>query len=134
MLCCNACEKYYPLGDGMDHGVCSLPEVYFAVDGTSPCVFLLMHKKTCASCSHFENDTACYTARATDDICVGFEDKREVELTTILFEWLKQGTYSRERLLKLCDAFEQTDVYQFVSAHLSDVILNEDISDASGVS
>ena len=29
--------------------------------------------------------------------------------------WLSRGVYSREKVMKLCDEFEETDVYKFIS-------------------
>ena len=115
MLCCGQCKKYMPFGGDDDaKGVCSLPESYFMVDASQPCVYLDSAKRTCKMCSHFGNDTACMTAREDDEACVGFEDQLEVDLMNLLFQWMKRGEYSRTKVEQICIAFEQTPDYRFV--------------------
>ena len=114
MLHCGECEKCFKLGDGSGHGVCSVPESYFPVEKNDECVYLQHPAKTCVMCSHFGTDFACMTATATDSACGGFEDKLEMDVMNILFQWFLRDEYSRAKLEQLCVEFEQTPEYRFV--------------------
>ena len=126
MLYCKDCDKYWKFGGNDDKGVCSLPESYFPVDAEQPCVYLNKKKKTCERCSHFRNDTACFTADKDDEACVGFEDILDGELMLILFQMLKNGEYSRQRIENLCILFEQTPEYRFVFDKLQEEVENNE--------
>ena len=117
MLHCKDCEKYYKFGGDGSHGVCSVPASFFPVEAGMPCVYLNPPKKTCSMCSHFDNDTACMTQEADDTFaseCGAFDDKGEWELEKILFQMLRNGTYSRQLIENICIEFEQTPEYLFV--------------------
>lgn len=117
MLHCKECEKFIRMGGEGKHGVCSLPKSYFPVIEDDSCHYLSSKKKTCKDCTHFENDFACMTAEADDDACCGFKDKLDYEFQNILFEWLKRGEYSRDKVEELCMTFEQTEEYAFIQRH-----------------
>ena len=121
MLICRNCEKYWKCGGDGNDGVCSMPNSFFPVKADQECVYLFTEKVTCKHCWHYANDTACMTCEADDDPCVAFDDVLENAFLNILFSWLKQGTYSREKNQKLCDSFEGTDEYKFVLDHASDI-------------
>lgn len=118
---CNECEYFWKMQSQPDdtdvHGVCSLPESFVPTIADQECVFLAVKPKSCKDCSHFGNDFGCLSAQEDDEICSGFEDVLESRVTEAMFEWLKRGEYSRRKLELLCIAFEQTDVFRFVTEH-----------------
>lgn len=119
MLYCKDCEIFIKFGGNEEEGVCSLPESYFMVKKSDPCVFLQPIKQTCKQCSRFRKDSACFTVSADDDAadCPGYIDKLEDDFFNVLYEWMKTGKYSREEINRLCASFEETDLYKFIEAH-----------------
>ena len=116
MLKCKNCEKYQPFANDR-HGVCSLPESFFPTMEDTNCVYLQEEMLTCCDCARFENDPACMWQKPMDKTCCGFLDKGEDALTEIMTRWLVHGTYSRKRIQKLMDEFEETDEFKFVQEH-----------------
>lgn len=120
MLHCGDCEKFFKMSDGIN-GVCSVPDSYFPTDAETECVYLKRAKKTtCGDCAHFGNDTACMTQNKDDAICCGFKHVLEEQLVNILMEMLLEGYYSHEKINKICEEFEASPEYKFVSEKIKE--------------
>ena len=112
---CKNCEKYFTTATP-GHGVCSMPSSYFPTEAENDCCYI-SPRITCKDCGRFGNDFACFTVDEHDDAkgCIGFIDMQEEDVLNAFRIWLSRGVYSREKVMKLCDEFEETDVYKFIS-------------------
>lgn len=111
---CKDCKKY--LGtETNEYGFCSLPESYFPTKFDDDCCYLQNYAIKCKDCYRFGKDFACLTADENDDVsdCPGFIDAEEENVLKAFLVWLGRGNYSREKVLKLCDEFEQSEEYNF---------------------
>ncbi|MDE5854722.1 MAG: hypothetical protein K2H19_06625 [Ruminococcus sp.] len=111
---CKDCKKYLKT-QSEEYGVCSLPYSYFPTKDDDDCHYLSESDIKCKDCVRFGEDFACFTADENDDAsdCAGFIDIEEERVSNSFFVWLKRGIYSRKKILKLCDEFEQSEEYKF---------------------
>lgn len=113
-LKCRDCEKYNgqkPSG----YGFCTMPASYFPTNAEDDCHYISFEKLKCKNCSHFGNDFTCFTVDKDDiaDDCIGFIDIQRQNIYNALWDWFKRGIYSREKVMELCDEFEQSEEYRF---------------------
>lgn len=111
---CRDCKKYRKTGTS-GHGVCSLPYSYFLVEDNDECHYLKTDDLKCKDCDRFKSDFACFTSDENDNAsdCACFIDKQKCHILDVFWTWFKRGTYSREKIMKLCDEFEQSEEYKF---------------------
>ncbi|MCM1506719.1 MAG: hypothetical protein NC177_06245 [Ruminococcus flavefaciens] len=112
-LKCKDCKKYVNTATE-GHGVCSLPNSWFPVESENDCHYLSGAEIKCKDCGRFGADLACITADENDcaDDCMLFIDIEEENLHGIFWKWLQRGTYSREKIMELCDEFENSERYK----------------------
>lgn len=113
-LKCRDCEKYNgekPSG----YGFCTMPESYFPTKAEDDCRYISSEELKCKDCSRFGHDFACYTVNENDSAedCIGFIDIQGQNIYNALWDWFKRGIYSREKVMELCDEFEQSEEYRF---------------------
>ena len=119
---CKDCKKYWPIATP-GHGICSLPSSYFPTESENDCCYISSNI-TCKDCGRFGNDFACFTANENDDAsnCAGFIDIYEENVLDAFRIWLSRNIYSRENILKLCDKFEESELYDIISNALKQEI------------
>ncbi len=69
----------------------------------------------CRDCWRLENDFACLGMDGDDDYanrCIGFLDLHEENLIEIFRYWNLKGMYSREKIMALCERFENSSWYK----------------------
>lgn len=113
-LKCKDCEKYMPTATE-GHGICSMPASWFPTEADDNCHYISTEELKCKDCSRFGNDYACFTVDENDNAedCFGFIDIQEENVYNALWKWFIRGTYSREKVLEICDGFEQSEEYKF---------------------
>lgn len=113
-LKCKDCEKYS--GQKLSgQGLCTMPESWFPTEAEDDCHYISFEELKCKDCSRFGNDFACFTVNENDSVddCIGFIDIQEKNIYDALWDWFKRGTYSREKVIRLCDEFEKSEKYRF---------------------
>ena len=112
---CKYCEKYIKIATP-GHGVCSMPDSYFPTMAENDCAYIASGKLTCKDCGRFGNDFACFACLEDDDAtgCGGFIDIQEENVLNAFQIWLSRGEYSREKIMALCDEFEDSELYKLI--------------------
>lgn len=113
-LKCKDCTKYKPTAD-KNHGVCSLPEDWFPTKADDDCRYVSVEEFKCKNCLRFGYDFACFAVDENEsaESCSNFVDIQEKKIYEVLWDWFKRGIYSREKVMEMCDEFEQSEKYKF---------------------
>ncbi len=111
-LKCKDCEKYWKTGTE-GYGVCSLPAFHFVTKAEENCQYLTPPQFTCEDCARYSEDMDCSTNEPDEKACKFFVDEREDKIYELLWSWFIGGEYSRDKILKICEEFENSDAYRF---------------------
>lgn len=115
-LYCRDC-KYMLKIDNTDEtgqGLCTFQPCYEPITLDTRCKFLPETSELrCGDCDRLGKDFACFTCSEEDSaspnghLCAGFIDKKKVDVMNALSFWKMHNIYSREKVLKILDEFEQ---------------------------
>ena len=119
---CKNCPKFIAIAqegkprEASEYGICSMPSSHFPTAAENDCCYI-SSRITCKDCARFGEDFACFTADENDDAsdCCGFIDICEENVLDSFRIWLSRSEYSREKIMKLCDEFEKSELYKHIT-------------------
>ena len=112
---CKDCPKYWKTQND-DKGVCSLMEYHELVSAESECLYYSPKPLQCEDCYYLYRDFACATC-SPDQPADGlrcFLDKNEAIIEEALMRLFRNGRYSRELILQICERFEEAEEIMFL--------------------
>ena len=114
-LKCKDCKYKADIGNTEETGaaLCTRSMMYFPINVNDDCHYIpKLRPLQCQDCCNYLDDPGCIGCQPDDsvyfdgELCMGFYDKKKVDLQEILMFWMVQGLYNREEINKMLDKFE----------------------------